>query len=357
MCSSSTSALALTLTWACGLRAQGPLTFAATGTADAASFLALIHRARWAVGDFGVQLTYVKHSPGGDAHIGRILSLLNPQSEQFAVLLPHFCYVDVTDDTVQRAVDEVFGTDVPENMKPVLPYLLANLVYHKDFLAANLPANHPLWSSGFCRIDADELLRDVSLNNRGDKVLLQAMGVPLEVRLLERVRKFETEIVERILALAEDTRDTREGIRDLAQLIPTSELNMQSWSAGRERAEQWGSHLVELIEPTIEKALRKLLPQGGGASSASGAGAADAAAGAAQDRCEWRLVLPCVRCGLGACFSFCFRAARRRSPRSRGPTGARVLCRPRFVLHGACLWRPRGARGGLAREWGQRRCA
>lgn len=239
------------------MHTQGPLTYVSTWHADSASFLALIHRARWAVGQFGVQLTYVKHSPGGDAHIGRTLALLDPQSEQFGTLPPHFSYVDVSESAVQEAIETVFGT-VVENMHSLMPFLLASLVYHRDYLRANLPADHPFWTSGFARIDAQQLSADVSLENRGDKVQLKAMGVPLCVRLLERQHAFESALIGKLEALADESSDTKEGLRNIASLIPQSELSQQ-WSVGRERADEWGKHLITLIEPSMEAALAKVI--------------------------------------------------------------------------------------------------
>jgi hypothetical protein len=42
---------------------------------------------------------------------------------------------------------------LPLSFRPVLPYLLASIVHHKEFLVENLPISHPLfqsrlWSSG-----------------------------------------------------------------------------------------------------------------------------------------------------------------------------------------------------------------
>ena len=47
------------------------------------------------------------------------------------------------DDVLYKEIISGFGS-LPRNFLPVLPFLVASLAYHKDFLVQNLPLTHPL---------------------------------------------------------------------------------------------------------------------------------------------------------------------------------------------------------------------
>ena len=234
------------------------MTLGATGTADSASFLALILRARWAVQAFGVQLTYVKHSPAADAYLARLLALLDSQNGQLASLPPHFTYTKVSRASVDESIAYVFGRIKDEGCQRAAPFLLASLLHHFNYLKEKLPRNHPLWNSSFGHLTAQQiqvLREDISMENIGTAVQLPAIGVPIATSMMAEQKQLRKEIQ----AQQSMIQDLQAGMRDIARAIPTSELSTQ-WSAGIERANQWGSLIESKIEVTIDRALKKAIP-------------------------------------------------------------------------------------------------
>jgi hypothetical protein len=100
-------------------------------------------RAGWNLG--GVQDRYLFAGAGGDQLTGRVLSGLPFNESAFASLPPHFDAVG----SAQVAWTTVFPlyTRLPETFKRALPFLLASICYHEDWLRSTLPARHPLFST------------------------------------------------------------------------------------------------------------------------------------------------------------------------------------------------------------------
>lgn len=103
------------------------------------SGIAVFQRAGWSM---GVQDRYLLNS-GEDHFTGRFASLLNPLDESFASLPPHFL-----DNEVPFPPNHSWDTalpghaTLPASFHPVLPVLLASLVYHSQWLRQTLPNNH-----------------------------------------------------------------------------------------------------------------------------------------------------------------------------------------------------------------------
>lgn len=89
---------------------------------------------------------YMYGTTGGDQFCGRAACGLSLYETDFAILPPHF-----TDVTVLSTLDleEMLPgyKEYPDCYKMALPYLVASVVYHKDWLRANLPPNHLLFNS------------------------------------------------------------------------------------------------------------------------------------------------------------------------------------------------------------------
>ncbi len=109
---------------------------------------------RWTLGS--VQQRYIFAGGGGDQFAGRACSLIDVNSTEFATLPPHFPpdigSKGLTEEIWERILPGYNGF-FPRNFKAVAPFLLASVVYHRDFLVANLPPTHPLfmqpvWSIG-----------------------------------------------------------------------------------------------------------------------------------------------------------------------------------------------------------------
>jgi len=98
-------------------------------------------RADHAIGD--VRSRYIFQSPAQDMFIGRLLAGLPMQDIDFSLKMPEFTQAPVIDwDTILPE-----HKNLPVNFQPVIPALLASLVYHAQWLRSNLDPNHPLLMS------------------------------------------------------------------------------------------------------------------------------------------------------------------------------------------------------------------
>lgn len=79
--------------------------------------------------------------------MGRTASGLPLTDQRFSSLPPHFVLGEpLLEDNIYKEVINALGT-LPKSFQPVLPYLIASVVHHKDFLIKHLPATHPLFQS------------------------------------------------------------------------------------------------------------------------------------------------------------------------------------------------------------------
>jgi hypothetical protein len=169
----------------------------------------------------GVKDRYLKYDSAQDRILGRILAFFDQATAEFASLPPHFLGELTGDDLL--AVQSCFG-DLPLNWNPIRPFLFAALVQHKEWLEANLPAHHPIFSTAFwSQIDQDEharlKTRVVSgLAQEGDA--LKPTGLPPIVVLDLRIREMQAKILKEVSALtAELQAAQKETLEGVAQVI------------------------------------------------------------------------------------------------------------------------------------------
>lgn len=122
---------------------KGAATHAAHGMPFCAPFASICLRAGWSM---GVRDRYIKYSDGGDRLTGRLLCGLPVSDENFACLPPHF--TECPPGTISQAVALQFPTwRNVVGLTTILPYALASLIKHKQWLLENLPQKHPLFMS------------------------------------------------------------------------------------------------------------------------------------------------------------------------------------------------------------------
>jgi hypothetical protein len=102
-------------------------------------------RAGWSLGN--VQDRYIFAGAGGDQIVGRAAVGLPITDLRFVVLPPHF---SIDDLQIVNAIgwDSILPgfNNYPSSFKRIVPYLLASLVYHADWIKENLPVGHPLFN-------------------------------------------------------------------------------------------------------------------------------------------------------------------------------------------------------------------
>ena len=95
-------------------------------------------RANWSIG--GVKDRYINPSEGNDQYLGRILAGLDYNNVNFGALPPHFGE-DVS-GILEAHVPRWSG--LPHSFKTTLPFILASMAHHHEWLNENLNADHPL---------------------------------------------------------------------------------------------------------------------------------------------------------------------------------------------------------------------
>jgi hypothetical protein len=103
-------------------------------------------RAGWKLGN--VQDRYIFAGPGGDQIVGRAVAGLPTNDRNFAILPPHFTLDDVElINTIGWENIMHSYASYPSCFRRVIPFLLASILFHLDWLKENLSDGHPLWNS------------------------------------------------------------------------------------------------------------------------------------------------------------------------------------------------------------------
>lgn len=146
------------------------------GMINGPSTVQVFLRAGWSLGN--VQDRYLFAGAGGDQLTGRVLSGLPFNHSSFASLPPHF------DETGTRSIEWnsilPLHSRLPNTFKQALPFLLASLCYHEQWLRSTLPSHHPLFCTPLFASGAIEALRPHTIAgcNRCPVTGLRATGIP-----------------------------------------------------------------------------------------------------------------------------------------------------------------------------------
>jgi hypothetical protein len=131
--------------------------------------IAIYLRAGWSLGP--VQSRYILEGQGGDQLCGRAATGLTMTSTEFARLPPHFNASGGSILTVEEWEDIVpgFTNYFPSHFRPVIPFLLASLIFHKEWLVETLPAQHPLFNSRVWTCDMSYVTFSEIINGCGKR--------------------------------------------------------------------------------------------------------------------------------------------------------------------------------------------
>ena len=133
-------------------------------------------RAGWGLG--GAKDRYLFSGNGGDQLTGRVLSGLPFNEAVFASLPPHFDSIGAN-EVAWSTVIPLYST-LPDTFKRALPFLLASICHHEQWLRSTLPSHHPLFSSPLFTSGTLESLKPHVLSgcNRSRLTGLTATGIP-----------------------------------------------------------------------------------------------------------------------------------------------------------------------------------
>jgi hypothetical protein len=90
---------------------------------------------------------YVSTIMRGDENVGRLICGLNNQTLDYTLLPPRFKPTEVGDVGVPYETLIHDYASYPASFKECIPYLIATMVYHCNWLKQNLPKCHPLFLS------------------------------------------------------------------------------------------------------------------------------------------------------------------------------------------------------------------
>lgn len=163
---------------------------------DGPSPIAIFIRAGWSLGK--VVHRYLFEGGGNDQLCGRAATGLTITSPEFADLPPHFDISSGPVLTVSEWDDILpgYSTFYPENFRGCLPFLLASLVYHREWIINTFSSNHPLfsqrvWTSGIMQRLSEKVL---SGNGRNEVSKLFATGIPAHILLSNELVKVKCEL-------------------------------------------------------------------------------------------------------------------------------------------------------------------
>ena len=163
------------------------------------SVVAIFIRAGWSLGQ--VQDRYIGFTEGADQLCGRVAAGLDfNESRKFAVLPPCFRNQEhiLTEDEWESIAPGY--KSFPNGFKTVMPFLLASVVYHWEWLTErneagqlkNMSHNHPFFSSDLFKsgLVASKLKAELlPLNDNGscEQTLMRASGIPPHVETNRRI--------------------------------------------------------------------------------------------------------------------------------------------------------------------------
>jgi hypothetical protein len=147
-------------------------------------------RAGWSLGQ--VASRYIFQSPGGDQVVGRVACGLPFNDSDFSLLPPHFDRDDILNNEQWRDICPNYG-NLPDSFRSVLPFLLASLVYHKDWLLSSLPRTHPLFLSKVWTSHVMTLVQPHLLTGTGtcEITRMAASGIPPHIVITNRIHIME----------------------------------------------------------------------------------------------------------------------------------------------------------------------
>jgi hypothetical protein len=147
-----------------------------TSLVNGPSTVQVFLRAGWSLGN--VQDRYLFAGAGGDQLTGRVLCGLPFSDSSFASLPPHFDPAGL--GQIEWPTVLPLYPRLPETFKRALPFLLASICFHEQWLRDTLPSHHPLFSSYLFASGAIPTLKPHVITgcNRCPVTGLNATGIP-----------------------------------------------------------------------------------------------------------------------------------------------------------------------------------
>jgi hypothetical protein len=132
---------------------KGAATYCCSGTIRGLSYAAVCNQAGWTL---GVRDRYIHYEGAGDQVVGRTVAGLDAYSHEFVISPPHFV-TSIEDDEPNPEEEEVnkcmvmVFPSMPDNWWLLARYLLASLLFARDWLCSKADPNNPFSQNAlFC---------------------------------------------------------------------------------------------------------------------------------------------------------------------------------------------------------------
>lgn len=162
--------------------------------------ISIFLRIGWNLGN--VPHRYLFEGQGGDQFCGRVAAGLPLTESKFCILPPHFRLSELslllTDDDWTAIVPSY--EQFPQSFRRAIPYLLASIVYHKDFLQANLSKKHPLFQTRLWRNGYIQRLEPhvVIMESYCPYTQMRSTGIPPTMLYLQLMKQRDRELHEKM---------------------------------------------------------------------------------------------------------------------------------------------------------------
>jgi hypothetical protein len=168
------------------------------GMVNGPSTVQVFLRAGWSLGN--VQDRYLFAGAGGDQLTGRVLSGLPFNDSSFSSLPPHFSKDGL--NRIQWASILPLYARLPETFKRALPFLLASICYHEQWLRSSLPAHHPFLATHLFASGCVSSLKEFVIGGRSRCSItgMLATGIPPHLAMSNEL----TDVVRQTQVLREE---------------------------------------------------------------------------------------------------------------------------------------------------------
>jgi hypothetical protein len=131
--------------------------------------------------------TYLRYEHAGDMHVGRTVTGLPVSDVAFALLPPHFNRDEEAVHLIHSSIESCF-LGLPSCLFQVAEFVLASVVYHSDFLRAELDEHHLLFNTPLFAHDSmiEELKKHVKCGIESPHI--NATGIPPHVHLSREIQ-------------------------------------------------------------------------------------------------------------------------------------------------------------------------
>lgn len=184
------------------------------GPTSVATFL----RAGWSLGN--TQQRYIHEGDGSDQLIGRVACGLPINTLDFTYVPPQFQNFNVPEDYFESEFASF--RNFPRGFCLTLPYLVASLVHHREWLQTNLPLQHPFRNSVLFRSGRLQLWAPHVVCGRASILEMTSTGIPPHLIVTDEVNRLNNRVQQLERVLEERNIRLNEYLEDLATRLPTN---------------------------------------------------------------------------------------------------------------------------------------